>query len=116
MEKLVKLFGTTWKDQPVQKMLLACISMASSKVPVDLSNRYQWSSKAFVKILGVLDGPQGSRSRGTCWKTGSLRPFPTGSHRLFSSSARALSSIVISVHLTNNHLIPSIINYIPRKY
>ena len=48
------LIGTGWKDQPVPKGLPACVSVAASVVPVGLSNRYQWMSKATSEKPGVL--------------------------------------------------------------
>ena len=62
--------STGWKDQPVPKGLPAWISVVASLVPIGLSNRYQWMSKAPGEKPGVLDRDQWSRFGGTGCKIG----------------------------------------------
>jgi len=80
--------STGWKDQPVPKGLPAWISVVASLVPVGLSNRYQWMSKAPGEKPGVLDRDHlvsvwGYRLQNRCLSTSS-----TGSEDSFSSSGR----------------------------
>ena len=63
------VIGTGWKYQLVPKGLPPCVSVAASFVPVGLSNRYQWNTKAPVEKPSVLRRGHWSRFAGTDWKT-----------------------------------------------
>jgi len=73
-ENREKGIGTGWKDQPVAKGLPPYVSVATSLVPVGISNRYQWKPKAPVEKPGVLRQCGSLFGTGWCWETGFFGP------------------------------------------